>query len=53
MNFITLTLAFIVAQLVSLCIVMATLMNRRILKWYTKKCTKVAMEISEEMEDSM
>lgn len=51
MNFIALVLSFVIAQLIAGFIAIAIFMNQRVLKWFTKKYTKLVTEISEELED--
>ena len=48
MNFVVMTLSFTVAILLASVLAVILFTNKAVLKWYTKKTMKIAMEIAEE-----
>lgn len=49
MDFVILVAAFVVAQLLTMVIAFAVILNKRVLKWYYKKSMKMIEGITEAM----
>jgi hypothetical protein len=53
MNFVEMTLcimvAMILASIVTTVIMMTVVMNKKVIKWYMKKVTKMSMELAEDL----
>ena len=50
-EFLVTVLAIVVAQVVVIGFIFGICLNRRFIKWYTKKCFKMMKEAQEEMVD--
>ena len=53
LNFVMLVGAFVLANLITVCLAYAIMLNKTLMKWLSKKFYKMTMEFVEEINEEM